>query len=323
MPAVRSIRLTTSSPVVALTVSDVHLSLKPPLARAEEEDWLRTQRRVWGQVKELQRRHQDAPILCAGDVFDRWNAPAELINWALENLPHLYAVPGNHDLPSHRAELVHRSAYGTLVAAGKVTQLGPEPTFTSELALYGTPFGGPVPPVDRARNGPFCLHVLLTHEYLWVPGRTYEGAPRECRLAKVARKFRDFDVVVVGDNHLGFSRVLKNDTRVMNCGTLMRRKSSEAHYRPTVGMIHATGDTSLHRLDCSRDRLTELVPDEPEQNYDEVDEFVDQLGRLEVDSIDYRDNITKALRSKRVRRGVRDAVLEAMDSGEQDKRRAL
>lgn len=306
MPVVRSIR---ARRVLAILLSDIHLSLRPPLARAEEPRWLDAMERTWAQVRELVKRHE-AIVLCAGDVFDRWNMPPELINWALEKLPTMFAVPGNHDLPSHRIDLAHRSAYGTLVRAGKVIELGPKPVWTSELMLYGRPFGGLVP--KRDRKTPFCLHVLVTHQYLWVPGTQHHEATRATRLSKSAREFRAFDVVVVGDNHQGFDRVLKNGTRVVNCGTLLRRKSNEAAYRPRVGLLHPSGEVSSYELDTSEDILTRTVTEDEEHAY-EVEGIARGLALLEVSSLSYRENVMRALESRGLRRRVRRIVLEAMD----------
>lgn len=311
MPIVRITRKS-QSPVLAILLSDVHLSLKPPLARSDEPNWFDAMGRVLQEVKNLAGRHK-AIVLCAGDIFDKWSSPPELINWALEHFPECYAIPGNHDLPSHRPDLAHRSAYGTLVRAGLVKELGPEPTITSELTLYGSPFGGPVPHAPKEAS--LSLRVLLTHQYLWVPGRTYYGAPKEARLGRVAREFRGFDVVVVGDNHLGFTRVLKSGTRVINCGTLFRRKTSEIRYRPSVGLLHRNGEVSVHYLDTSQDRITKGITEEQERGDEGVAEFVDELGKVEVSSLSFADNMRKAMDRAKVSDETRRTIMEAMGDG--------
>lgn len=310
-------------PVVLLCVSDVHLSLRPPLARAGEKDWKECMKKALDQVKALSDLHR-APIVVAGDVFDRWDAPAELINWAIDNFPLCYGIPGNHDLPSHRADLEHRSAYGALVRAEKITELGPDPHIALwqhkapmfanrpvNVFLYGRPFGGKIPKSRLESRG---LHVLLVHEYLWVPGHNYTGAPEESRLDKTALKFDGFDVVVVGDNHLGFERKLASGTRVINCGTLLRRKSSEVHYRPHVGMIHSDGSVSRHPLDIEDDVITETVPDEVEEADEELSEFVAALSGA-AESLDFREALVRHCRDNKVNKSIRELILEALEKG--------
>ncbi len=52
--------------LVAVLVSDIHLSQKPPIARSAEGSWYQAMQR---QLAELKRIAKGAPVLCAGDVF--------------------------------------------------------------------------------------------------------------------------------------------------------------------------------------------------------------------------------------------------------------
>src|SRR5687768_17059020 len=104
---------------IAIAISDLHLSLLKPACRADD-NWLEVQAHYLKQVRDL--AHPDGlPVLCAGDVFDRCNAPAELINFALKHLPdEMICVPGQHDLVGHRIDSMHRCGYGVLKQAGKI-----------------------------------------------------------------------------------------------------------------------------------------------------------------------------------------------------------
>lgn len=52
--------------LVAVLVSDIHLSQKPPVARSAEGSWYQAMQR---QLAEVKRVAKGAPVLCAGDVF--------------------------------------------------------------------------------------------------------------------------------------------------------------------------------------------------------------------------------------------------------------
>ncbi len=80
--------------VLAILCSDLHLSLKHPLIRIKEPDWMQAQKRVLLQITAIATKYQ-APVVFAGDLFDRWDSPAELITFALSYLPDpFYAIPG-------------------------------------------------------------------------------------------------------------------------------------------------------------------------------------------------------------------------------------
>ncbi len=300
--------------VVAVCCSDIHLSLKPPIARSKEKSWLGCLAYGLLQINELCQKHK-APLIIAGDIFDRWNMPAELINWAIDQFPQpTYAVPGNHDLPMHQEDLIHRSAYSTLVQAGSIRQLsykGPRAIGThADIFVYATPFDGEVPKKLDC-NG---LHICVIHQYLWVPGCAYNGATQDSRLSKWARKFRDFDVVIVGDNHAAFDRTLKSGTHVINCGTVFRRKSTEALYKPRVGLIYSNGDVAEHRLDCSQDKLW-LVRglEHKEAEEEDMGDVMDALSGLEKTSANFRDAVLEAVRIKGYKKIVKQLLLEAME----------
>ena len=111
--------------VIAVLCSDIHLSLKCPVARSAEPNWLEATKRSLDELRSVAEEH-NAHVVVAGDIFDRWNSPPEIINFAIENLPNCYAIPGQHDLPNHRYEEIERSAYYTLIKAGIIENLNPD-----------------------------------------------------------------------------------------------------------------------------------------------------------------------------------------------------
>jgi hypothetical protein len=130
-------------------------------------------------------------------------------------------------------------------------------------------------------------------------------------LGKWRELFRPFDVVVVGDNHHGFLTTLQGTTtKVLNCGTLLRRKASEINLTPSVGIVYASGDVERHYLDVERDVITKMVEVELPTTDEEIQRFVGALANLATDSLDFRDAVRRA--TKDVPTKVRDAVLEAM-----------
>ena len=83
---------------IALLCSDIHLSLNSPICRGlDRERWFETMAHYLKKLKDIAKDHA-VPIVCAGDVFDKWNSPPELINFALKHLPEMYAILPNHNL---------------------------------------------------------------------------------------------------------------------------------------------------------------------------------------------------------------------------------
>lgn len=300
MPVMR-----TTDPLIAILCSDIHLSIKPPIAR-EEEDWWQAMRRPLGEICGLGSKY-DIPTICAGDIFDKWKSPPELINFALKYLPDMYAIPGQHDLPFHNHELIEKSAYWTLVKAGKITPILPgSQNVEDHLRVYGFPWGVPVFPLLRTKKTK-RLQVAVVHRYLWIPGCKYPGASKDSKLTASQKSLKGYDVAVFGDNHQGF--LVGN---VFNCGTLMRRKSDEAKYTPHVGLLHASGKIDLHYLDISEDILTAAVEEEVLEDNEQVEAFLEELERLKASDLDFQDTLTRMMDRADVKPSVRQIILEAM-----------
>lgn len=168
-----------------------------------------------GQLRGLSEGHgtpgNPLPVICAGDIFDRYNAGPELINFALAYLPRMYAIPGQHDLPHHSYEDIRKSAYWTLVEAGKILNLEPgKPVGVGVMQLWGFPWGTPVEPCPETPH--LGIDVAVVHQYVWMKEHGYPGAPEENRVKNFLGKIVGYDAVVVGDNHKGFKA-----HQILNC----------------------------------------------------------------------------------------------------------
>jgi len=253
------------------------------------------------------------PVLCAGDVFDHWAATPELINWLLTTItrrPFLYAIPGQHDLPYHNLEDIHKSAFWTLVKAGFVEYVT-SPYQLGSISVSGFPFG--VEP-KRAKPTMGLLKVALIHRYVWVGKHSYPGAPTEQEAKGVASLYRGYDVLVFGDNHKGFDTHC-GDTTVWNCGTFMRRKADEIAYQPRIGVLFLDGAIAEHELDISGEVIekAEVGADLPEGTTADIDRLVSELMTLKWSIPDFADAISKVLDKKRVSKPVRTIILEALE----------
>ncbi len=302
------------SPIVAILVADVHLSLNPPVCRALEPCWFSAMARSLFQIAELSERH-DAPVLCAGDLFDRWNSPPELINFALASLPDIYSIPGQHDLPLHRLDLIERSAYHTLTLTEKVKDLSSgQVVRLGGLAVQGFPWGEPLKPCEI--DVPGVLAVALVHSFIWKSKKTgYPGAPEEGKLPAYKKAMEGWDVVVFGDNHKGFL-TKSGETVVLNCGTVFRRRTDEVEYRPHVGLLRQSGEVELQYLDTAKDVIEAKKETDWEPNRESLKAFVEDLSRLSGDPLDFRASMAKVMRDCDYGvRGVLAAVLELSQKG--------
>ena len=287
------------------------------------------QSRPLEEVSDLQERYE-CPNLCAGDIFDRsrkiadgWNASPELINFAIDCLPDMYAIPGQHDLPQHQYEDIHRSAYWTLVEAGKIKNILPNDIkiINNYLAVYGFPPGYKIERSKQNHNFDEDGFVIaVVHDYVWIKGSSYPDAPKDKSLQdrnNTHNKIYDgklygYDVIVYGDNHKGFSKRI-GETIIFNCGTLMRRKSDEIDYKPQVGLLLSNGEVVPHYLDISQDKYIEKAADTEVNDSLDMSEFFNELEKLGNSALDFKEAMKQFLHSGKTLTEVKQIILDAME----------
>lgn len=308
---------------LAILCSDLHFSMQAPAARSAEPSWLGAQGRYIDQIAALQKQHTHPddsdllPIVVAGDIFDRWtpmHSPAELINFLIQRLPdRIFAIPGQHDLPTHRYDERHRAPYWTLEQSNTISDLlAGFPRYISNspydesktLVLHPFPWGHELTPYTGQKK-PGEIHLAVVHSYIWQRDCGYPGAPED-KLAETYRpKLAGYDAAVFGDNHIGFML----GSRIINCGTFMRRKSDEKKYRPMVGILFDDGHIEPHYLDVSADLWLDDAPSKPEEDQAaDTSGVIQSLQQLGADALDFRHVLRQLMDTKNTGERVRAVV---------------
>jgi len=299
--------------VIAVAISDLHLTLNRPACRADK-DWMAVQAGYLQQVKDLAAEHH-APVLCAGDIFDRWNPPPELIHFALKHLPdEMISVPGQHDLPNHMMDQKHRSAYGVLVQARKIIDLSHLLVIDHcrfNLTVHGFGWEQKIEPLTKEeREKKDAVTVALIHRYVWKDKHSYPGAPETARIDSYTKALKGYDVAVVGDNHMGF---LTNagDCRVLNCGGFIRRKSDEIEYVPKAGLIFSDGTVKRVAYD-TKDDVFDLAVSKRDEVPVNMQEFIEGLEKLGEHGLDFREAVINHLKKETIKPKTKEIILAAL-----------
>lgn len=282
-------------------MSDVHLSHKPPLARSCEKNWYEVQARYLKQVEDLRAKH-GADCLIAGDLFHSWREPSECVNFAMKHLPkNCYAIPGQHDLPYHRYENIKQTPYWTLVQAGTIENIPVDEwrLIRSNLRVHAFPWGFPITPPAEPDDG-IAIQIALVHKYIWRDNTNcYHGASVDSSVDRFAARgdFKGYHALIFGDNHAGFSTGggAKGPT-IFNCGTLIRRRSDEFHYRPRVGLLKSDGSIETVFLDTRQDKFLPATENVSRvAQYPDMKSFIEGLEMLEDSGINFLDTVKREM----------------------------
>ena len=307
--------------VIAIAVADIHLSHTAPVARSPELDWYKAQARMLSQLSYLQTEHA-VPLLIAGDLYDRWNAPAELINFAIEWLGGVLAIPGQHDMPYHSIHELRKSAYWTLMKSSKGDlsgYLGDRVVIENGVAVVGFPWGEEVEPYadyqecSGLENAP---SIALIHQYAWTKRiGGYPGAPKEQLVHQMEDVLDGYTFAIFGDNHTPFVAKV-GDCTVVNCGCLIPRKIDERKIKPAAWLLCDDGTVEPHYLDTSEDLWMETANTIISEQLEGFATFLDELGATESDRLDYRDALERYMEHNKVGGGVKQELINAMGDGD-------
>lgn len=294
---------------VAILCSDLHLSIQQPVFRADAS-WLDAQAHY---LKQVAKMAGDLPVVIAGDIFDRWNPPPELITFAMRNLPkRVIAIPGQHDLPNHVMEHKHRSGYGVLVESGRIQDIseGGVIMLSSEILLHGFGWGEAIerPLASDAK----LINVAAVHHYVWCGSHRYPDASEQDEVCNMRSQLKGYDAAVFGDNHKGFLCSV-GSLQILNCGGFMRRKSDEVDYSPCVGVLLSDGSIKRVPLNTDIDKFHTQGPAKKESNLD-ISKFVEQLESLGEEGMHFREIVEQHLRSSDASKSVKQLVIQSLES---------
>lgn len=310
---------------LAVLCGDIHLRHESPRARAEKGvRWYEAMASALERLWELQ-RELNVPIVCSGDVFHKWNAPAELINFAITHLPKMYSVRGNHDLPYHDYNLIKKSAYWTLVEAGVIEDIPknewrtiPSPTAEGlPLVLHGFPYGSKLLPNDRSML-PEAVHLAVVHAYVWTNTSTaYTGVSKDKYVTKYTEVLQNYDAALFGDNHVGFLFPVNEPEYklqyLFNPGAFIRQSVTERQHWTGVGVVRSDGTIYKQRgvIGEEWEEIADRGQEETEIDLHRVSEFIELLADANTKSLDFTQILLRSLDG--VNKAVKRAILECLE----------
>lgn len=302
MPAVRKSKR--SSDIVAVCCADIHLSAKPPIARACEPDWYTAMRRPMEEVLAVAELYA-VPLLIAGDVFDKWNSPASLINFAIDvfqehSAVDCFSIAGQHDLPLHSYADIKSSAYWTLVAAGCIKNMSVGGFLSLEGGLDVVGFPYPGADFNQTRLDVLDVpgwNIALLHKYAYIDDRHYKGAAVDGDARKSNKFFQSFRTTIIGDNHIPWDLRLGTEfpSFVFNCGAMMRRSSDQCDFKPSFGIVRGDGSVERRYLYPSEDVFEPVPQDATAPDGKGIEEFLAELRELHGTTLDYAEQLRRAI----------------------------
>ena len=296
-----------------ILTADWHIRERAPVAWVG--DYWTAQEEALAFLSNLQ-REEGCPIVVAGDVFDRPCPSFFLVSWLFENLPQgeIFVVPGQHDLPHHRADKIDRSALMVFEHSNRMSLIDnggwDVASFKPLVNLYGFWWGSDFR--IRGRRVPESKRrIAVAHVMTYVNEAPYPGCTAD-PASKLMEKLDGFDLILTGDNHEPF--VVKKGKRILvNPGSLMRITAAQIDHRPRVYLWYAKTNTvkpvylPIRKEDVTREHI------ESREDHDErIEAFVERLkGDVEI-GLSFEENLREFLDKNKTKEDVKKIVWEVV-----------
>lgn len=279
-----------------IITADWHIRNTRPRCRIDE-DWIKTQQKALNQIAEIC-ENKNAPLMVVGDIFNsNSDTSFECINMVqklADFIGGIYLIAGNHDLPYHSSENIDKSAIGVLLQSENVFK----------IEDYSDDFSAPN--FDEERNPmPYMFIHTLT-----IPSK---DKPEfiDCETPEsLLKKYPTAKWIFTGDYHKNF--VYEKDGRyVINSGCLIRQVSDMKDYQCGVYFVD-TDKEVIEFIPIIDDE--ELVNDEyiirQDEREERIENFVNKLKDVESVSLDFIDNVEKALLVNKIDEKLKHCIKE-------------
>ena len=335
-----------SGPLLII-VGDVHLSPRPTVARSEEEDWYEAQAGPLRQIRALKadleqewESSHGIDIAYVGDIFHKPSYSSEVINFALEELPGGFVIPGQHDLPYHRFDYLYKSCLWTLIQSGLLKLLDAqsegehyERYWNTKVVLWGYGWDralvSRIPPASVRKKrkkeaeeyyNDGHLHIALAHRYIWMEGASFPKADKKQHFTNYEKKLlQGYHLAFFGDNHIGFEAAgvtTWGPNKIVNCGSIINRNIDQRYYAPHIHIVCRNGEVVAYPLDVSQDKW---ISDEKEGVLREtIGSVLDSLSseefsRLKREYPNFIEVLRMVIRRKGLSKGVRTILVDLVE----------
>ena len=294
----------------AILCSDIHLRETIPTCRSN--DFWQAQWDKLDFISELQAEY-NCQVLHAGDLFHHWKPSPYLLSMAMEHLPERFlTIYGQHDLPQHSMELKEKSGIYTLKKAGKLEVL-------NSCSWGQTP---DKPSLWNEYSENTERKILVWHNFTYMGKEPWPGCTAT-QAHILLTKYKQFDLLVLGDNHQSFTVRGVDGNLLVNPGSMTRQSADQIDFQPKVYLWYAEGnivetvDIPIEKKAVTREHLVE------KQELDKrIEAFVSRFkeeweGYWDTSqapkSSTFEESLERFFEKNRIRREVREIIYKVME----------
>lgn len=301
-----------------LGCGDLHITDQRPANRLDE-NYLDTMSDKLDFIFETGDKEDCKIIIFPGDIFNTHRAKdflkAFLADKIMNQDAEVLCVFGQHGLRYHSSDRSN-TPLNVLHVAEVLSILNEAPYEIEGINFYGASFGEEIPEVKN----PKTFNILVTHrmiitEKLW-------KEQEEFSRASILLKNTKYDLIISGDNHMGFIQTHKDKT-LINCGSLMRSSIDQEDHKPFV-VVYDTETRENKQIHVPVQNFNDIMNIEnavaDKEKTKELEAFIKTLkettpGLSENKAFNFGLNVSKYVtdNEKQLSKGVIDIINQVME----------
>ena len=286
--------------------ADWHLREDLPRCRVDK-DWIQVQKNALGQILSICRQ-KNCSLYVVGDIFHR-SSEFRMVRM-VQNLAdelektnlRLYYLAGNHDLKYHSSLNLDSSAIGLLRSSNNCRFIKDNPFENLDAPNFDEE------PKHAEEVDYLFLHTLCFPDMKSVPPNVNATFAKE-----LLEDYPHPKWIFTGDYHGNFHYEW-NGRHVVNSGCLLRQVVDMKDHQCGVYYI----DTDIEEVEfIPIEDDVELVDDsyiiEEKERDERIESFVDKLRQTDLVTLDYLENVEKALLNDSISDKVKEVIRELLE----------
>lgn len=285
-----------------IITADWHIRATRPRCR-QDNDWIGTQKNALEQIVGIS-KSRNAPVFVVGDLFhsnsDTSFECIQMVQNMSNELQELYVLAGNHDLPYHNSDNLKKSAIGVLLGSLNVALIKGWDGFKGVVSSASN-FDEP----DNPNAEIVFKHILTFPDKGSIPPNV--NATTADGLLELFPKAR---WIFTGDYHKHFH--YENGGRhVVNPGCLLRQASDFKDYQCGVYFVDTKKEVcEFIPLEDDEELVSDDYIIKESERSERITAFVDRLKETKGVSLDFVENVKKALIQNNADEELKDMVNE-------------
>jgi len=293
-----------------ILTSDWHLRSQKPRCRLDA-DWIATQRDALDQIANHAKKKK-ADVLVIGDIFHSTNETTNEIIGMVQGFAlrlaefdkSLYILAGNHDLPMHSLDNMHRAAIGLLFRSVNIRHINDYPFDCRHSAAN---FGA-----DDDHDAEYVFkHVLCFPEKERIPPGASVTKPSE-----LFDIFKNAACIFTGDYHRHFEHRASNARMLFNPGCITRQAADMIDYKPSVIYFeageHGSYDYERLPLNDGENVVTDEYLEREEERAGRIEAFIERVKSNGEITFDFLENVKNRMDENDFDGGITAAILELL-----------